>query len=155
MNQVAGTAIALGKAMQPAFKDYAQAVLANAKALAAALMEHHAALVTDGTDNHLMVLDCARSFGMDGRTAEETLDKVAITCNKQVVPDDPNPPLRPSGIRLGTPAATTRGMCGEDMHRLAAWIALALRSHDDEGALAKIKAEVEEACLRFPVPGIA
>lgn len=154
MNQVAGTAIALGKAMQPAFKDYAQAVLANAKTLAAALMERQAELITGGTDNHLMVLDCVRSFGMDGHIAEETLDKIAITCNKQVVPDDPNPPLRPSGVRLGTPAATTRGMRGEEMERLAGWIVSALRNHEDEGVLAKLKAEVEEVCLSFPVPGI-
>lgn len=154
MNQVAGTAIALGKALAPEFKEYARQVLENAKALAAALTAGGATLVTGGTDNHLMVLDCVRSFGFDGRVAEETLDKVSITCNKQVIPDDPNPPLRPSGIRLGTPAATTRGMGGEEMARLAGWILDALRHSADETFLGKLKAEVEATCLRFPVPGI-
>ena len=155
MNQVAATAIALGKALEPGFKDYARQVLRNARALAEALMAGQAALVTGGTDNHMMVLDCVRSFGMDGRVAEETLDKVSITCNKQVIPDDPNPPLRPSGIRLGTPAATSRGMGPQEMERLADWMLAALRHHDDDAYLARLKAEVERTCLNFPVPGIA
>ena len=154
MNQVAGTAIALGKALQPAFKDYAKQVLANAKALAAALMAQGATLVTGGTDNHMMVLDCVQSFGIDGRVAEEALDQVAITCNKQVVPDDANPPLRPSGIRLGTPAATTRGMGEAEMEQLAAWIVATLKRHDDAEALKRLRGEVEATCLGFPVPGI-
>ena len=154
MNQVAGAAIALGKALQPAFKDYAQQVLANAQTLAAALMDGGAKLVTGGTDNHMMVLDCVASFGIDGRIAEEALDRVSITCNKQVIPDDPNPPLRPSGIRLGTPAATTRGMGEEQMQRLADWMLQALRHHDDAPALARLKEEVEATCRQFPVPGL-
>jgi len=155
MNQVAGAAIALGKALQPSFRDYARDVLANAKTLAAALLERGAVLVTGGTDNHMMVLDCVQSFGIDGRVAEEALDQVSITCNKQVIPDDPNPPLQPSGIRLGTPAATTRGMGGAEMEQLAAWIVEALRRHDDATALARLKGEVENTCRRFPVPGIS
>lgn len=154
MNQVAGAAIALGKALQPAFKDYAQQVLANAQTLAASLMDGGAKLVTSGTDNHMMVLDCVASFGIDGRVAEEALDRVSITCNKQVIPDDPNPPLRPSGIRLGTPAATTRGMGEEQMQRLADWMLQALRHHDDAPALARLKEEVEATCRQFPVPGL-
>lgn len=155
MNQVAGAAIALGKALQPSFRDYAREVLANAKTLAAALLERGATLVTGGTDNHMMVLDCVQSFGIDGRVAEEALDQISITCNKQVIPDDPNPPLRPSGIRLGTPAATTRGMGSAEMEQLAAWIVEALRRHDDAAALARLKEEVENTCRRFPVPGIS
>ena len=155
MNQVAGAAIALGKALQPSFRDYARDVLANAKTLADALLERGAVLVTGGTDNHMMVLDCVQSFGIDGRVAEEALDQVSITCNKQVIPDDPNPPLQPSGIRLGTPAATTRGMGGAEMEQLAAWIVDALRRHDDAPALARLKGEVENTCRRFPVPGIS
>ena len=154
MNQVAGTAIALGKALEPAFKDYARRVLRNAQTLASALMQGGADLVTGGTDNHMMVLDCVASFGIDGRVAEETLDRISITTNKQVVPDDPNPPLRPSGIRLGTPAATTRGMGDAEMAQLAGWILDALRNHEDEAMLARLKAEVEESCSAFPVPGI-
>ena len=155
MNQVAGAAIALGKALQPSFRDYARDVLANAKTLAAALLERGAVLVTGGTDNHMMVLDCVQSFGINGRVAEEALDQISITCNKQVIPDDPNPPLQPSGIRLGTPAATTRGMGGAEMEQLAAWIVEALRRHDDAPALARLKGEVENTCRRFPVPGIS
>ena len=154
MNQVAGTAIALGKALEPAFGDYARHVLDNAQTLASALMQGGADLVTGGTDNHMMVLDCVQSFGIDGRIAEETLDRISITTNKQVVPDDPNPPLRPSGIRLGTPAATTRGMGDAEMARLAGWILDALRNHENEAALARLKAEVEETCSGFPVPGL-
>ncbi|MCY4012781.1 MAG: serine hydroxymethyltransferase [Gammaproteobacteria bacterium] len=154
MNQVAGTAIALGKALEPAFADYAQRVLDNAQTLASALMQGGANLVTGGTDNHMMVLDCVQSFGIDGRVAEETLDSISITTNKQVIPDDPNPPLRPSGIRLGTPAATTRGMGDAEMARLAGWIIDALRNHEDSAALARLKGEVEETCSGFPVPGV-
>ena len=154
MNAVAGIAIALGKALQPEFKAYARQVLDNAQALAETLAAGGAALVTGGTENHMMVVDCIASFAIDGRVAEEALDRVSITCNKQVIPDDPNPPLRPSGIRLGTPAPTTRGMGRPEMERLGGWILDALRNHDDEAALARIKTEVEELCLRFPVPGI-
>ena len=155
MNQVAGTAIALGKALEPAFADYARRVLDNAQTLASALMQGGANLVTGGTDNHMMVLDCLQSFGIDGRIAEETLDRISITTNKQVIPDDPNPPLRPSGIRLGTPAATTRGMGEAEMAQLAAWILDALRNHENESVLAQLKTEVEQTCLGFPVPGVA
>ena len=154
MNQVAGTAIALGKALEPAFADYARRVLDNAQTLASALMQGGADLVTGGTDNHMMVLDCVQSFGIDGRIAEETLDRISITTNKQVIPDDPNPPLRPSGIRIGTPAATTRGMGEAEMARLAGWILDALRNHENEPVLARLKTEVEETCLGFPVPGL-
>ena len=154
MNQVAGTAIALGKALEPAFADYAQRVLDNAQTLASALMQGGADLVTGGTDNHMMVLDCVQSFGINGRIAEETLDRISITTNKQVIPDDPNPPLRPSGIRLGTPAATTRGMGDAEMARLAGWILDALRNHEDDAALARLKRDVEETCSGFPVPGV-
>ena len=154
MNQVAATAITLGKAETPAFQDYARQVLANARIFAETLLEAEVTLVTGGTDNHMMVVDCVRSFGVDGRIAEETLDKIFITTNKQVIPDDSNPPLRPSGIRLGTPAATTRGMGSNEMKRLAAWIVAALRRPDDEAFLETLRAEVEDTCRRFPVPGI-
>ena len=154
MNQVAGVAITFGKALQPEFKDYARQVLDNAQVLAEALLEGGAELVTGGTENHLMVLDSVASFGIDGRVAEAALDAVSITCNKQVIPDDPKPPLRPSGIRLGTPAATTRGMKSAEMRMLGRWIVEALRNHGDEAVLARVKGEVEETCSRFPVPGI-
>jgi glycine hydroxymethyltransferase len=154
MNQVAGVAVTLGKAQQPEFREYCRQVLTNAKVLAETLMEAGAELITGGTENHMMVIDVVSSFGIDGRVAEETLDAVSITTNKQIIPDDPNPPLRPSGIRLGTPAATTRGMREGEMRRLAAWMVKALKNHGDEGALASVRNEVEEMCTQFPVPGI-
>ena len=154
MNQVAGVAVALGKAMQPEFKEYALQVLRNARALAAALAARGAELVTGGTDNHLLVIDTVRSFGIDGAIAETTLDRVGITTNKQVIPDDPNPPLRPSGIRLGTPAATTRGLREADMEQLADWICRALVQRERGPALRRIAGDVERFCRRFPVPGL-
>ncbi len=155
MNAVAGVAITLGKALEPEYRDYCRQVLDNAQVLARTLMENGAELVTGGTENHMMVLDTVKSFGINGRVAEETLDAVSITTNKQVIPDDPNPPLRPSGVRLGTPAATTRGMAEEDMKKLGLWITQALKKHEDEQALETMKVEVEALCRRFPVPGIA
>ncbi|MDP2124928.1 MAG: serine hydroxymethyltransferase, partial [Parvibaculum sp.] len=123
MNQVAATALTLRLAAMPAFQDYARAVLTNAKALAAALIERQVKLVTGGTDNHLLVIDTVQSFGLDGAKAEAALDRVGLTVNKQVIPDDPNPPMRPSGVRLGTPAPTTRGMGHAEMEEIAAIIA--------------------------------
>jgi glycine hydroxymethyltransferase len=102
----------------------------------------------------MMVVNTVQSFGIDGTEAEHTLDRVAITCNKQIIPDDPNPPLRPSGIRLGTPAATTRGFKEAEMKRLAGWIVRALRDRANDAAIAQIKREVEELCHEYSVPGI-
>jgi glycine hydroxymethyltransferase len=126
----------------------------NAQTLASSLMEEGAQLITGGTENHLMVIDVVKSFGINGRVAEETLDAVSITTNKQIIPDDPNPPLRPSGVRLGTPAATTRGMKDAEMKQLAGWLVRALRNHEDQAVLKAVRAEVEEMCRRYPVPGI-
>jgi glycine hydroxymethyltransferase len=154
MNAIAGVAITMKKALEPAFQDYAQDVLANALALAEALDERGCTLVTGGTENHMMVLDTVQSFGIDGRIAERTLDAISVTVNKQLIPDDPNPPLRPSGIRLGTPAATTRGLGREEMVRLASWIDAALRAPEDESGLGAIRSEVEKLCLGYPVPGL-
>ena len=154
MNAVAALAITLGKALEPEFAVYARQVLSNAKVLADELMSRGAELVTGGTENHMMVLDTQESFGIDGRIAEETLDKVSITVNKQLIPDDPLPPLRPSGIRLGSPAATTRGMEEAEMKLLAEWIMDALRRHRDEERLNAMRQDIERFCLRFPVPGV-
>jgi glycine hydroxymethyltransferase len=154
MNTIAGAAITFKKAAEQPFRDYAAATLRNAKALAATLMGEGATLVTGGTDNHLMVLDSVASFGLDGRTAEEALDRIGITTNKQVIPDDPRPPLRPSGVRLGTPACTTRGMGEDDMTRLGGWIVSALRGHNDPAALERLAGEVKAFCRAFPVPGL-
>jgi glycine hydroxymethyltransferase len=154
MNVIAGVAITLGKALKPEFAAYGAAVLANAKALAQGLLDGGGKLVTGGTDNHMMVLDTVKSFGIDGKVAEAVLDRVSITTNKQIIPDDPNPPLRPSGVRIGTPAATARGMGLGDMAKLAGWMIDALQKRDDAAEIARIKGEVESFCGRFPVPGL-
>ena len=154
MNAVAALAVTLLKAQGEEFRQYAQQVLKNAQALAKTLLGHQGHLVTGGTDNHMMVLDTMKTYDLDGRVAEETLDKASITTNKQIIPDDPNPPLRPSGLRIGTPAATARGMNEEHMEQLGLWIHECLSSHDDEDHLAAVCNEVETFCQQFPVPGI-
>ncbi len=155
MNQVAAVAAALGKALQPEFKDYCKQVMTNAQALAGTLLAGGASLVTGGTANHMMVMDCVETFRINGREAEETLDKIAITCNKQVIPDDPNPPLRPSGIRLGTPAATTRGMREPEMETLGNCMLDALRHREQPTVLTRLRSTVRELCAEHPAPGIA
>jgi glycine hydroxymethyltransferase len=154
MNNVAGAAVTFRKAAEPEFKTYAEQTMKNAEVLAKALSDEGVSLITGGTDNHLMVMDVMKSFSIDGRVAQEALDKIGITANKQVVPDDPLPPVRPSGVRLGTPACTTRGMGEADMRRIGGWIVKALRAPEDEAGLAKMKAETEELCRSYPVPGI-
>ena len=154
MNAIAGVAVTLKLAAAPAFKEYSQQVLRNARALAARLQQLGCELVTGGTENHLLVIDTIKSFGIDGRIAETALDAVGLTVNKQVIPDDPNPPLRPSGIRLGTPAVTTRGMREAEMTQIAQWIAAALHAHGEPTTLAALRAEVRTLCQRWPVPGL-
>ena len=154
MNAVAAIAVTLKRAMTDDFKTYARQVLVNSKTLAASLMDHGASLITGGTDNHMMVIDTVKSYGLDGRVAEETLDKVNITTNKQIIPDDPNPPLRPSGIRIGTPAATSRGMKEDAMLQMGAWLDKSLRAPDDDSVLTEIRDEVMSFCDDFPVPGV-
>jgi glycine hydroxymethyltransferase len=149
MNTIAAVAVALGKAATPEFRAYAAQVLVNARALAAALLAAGCTLVTGGTDNHMIVLDTVASFGLDGRAAEERLDAIGITTNKQIIPDDPRPPLRPSGIRMGTPAATARGMGEDAMRQLAAWMVEAL---GDEAAVSRLRDNVRALAARFPLP---
>lgn len=150
MNVVAGIAVTLKKAQTPEFRQYAKQTLQNAQALAKSLLAHGAKLVTGGTENHLLVVDTASSYDIDGRTAEERLDAVDITVNKQVIPDDPRPPMRPSGIRIGTPAATTRGMREADMHTIANFMAAALEQSAPREQLAR---DVQALCAKFPLPG--
>ena len=154
MNAVAAIAVTLLKAQGEEFRGYAKQVLLNAKTLAQSLLDQQANLITGGTNNHMMVVETTSSFGLDGRQAEEVLDKVNITTNKQIIPDDPNPPLRPSGIRIGTPAATTRGMTESDMQQLGEWIVTCLQNPEDEALLDDTRESVKSFCERFPVPGI-
>jgi glycine hydroxymethyltransferase len=155
MNSIAAAAVTFRKAAEPEFQVYARQILKNAKALASALLDEGVTLVTGGTDNHMIVIDTVTSFGLDGRRAQEVLDGVGITTNKQVIPDDPNPPMRPSGLRIGTPAATTRGMKEPDMRRVAGWLADALHHPNETSRLAGLAGEVKECSAAFPIPGAA
>jgi glycine hydroxymethyltransferase len=149
---IAAKAIAFGEALQPAFKTYAQQILNNATALAGELHQRGFELVTGGTSNHLILADVYKSFGLDGNVAEVTLDKIGLTLNKNSVADDPLPPFRPSGIRLGTPAVTTRGLVEADMVQIADWMKQALDAYEDEAKLKALRQEVKAFALRFPLP---
>ncbi len=154
MNTIAAIAVALKKAKSDEFKEYAHQVIKNSKHLAKTLMDGGIKLVTGGTDNHMMVMNTVESFDLNGKEAEEALEKINITTNKSVIPDDPNPPFTPSGVRLGTPCATIRGMKEADVEKIGNWILEALKNHDNEKMLAEVESEVKEFCLEFPVPGI-
>jgi glycine hydroxymethyltransferase len=147
---VAAKAVALGEALRPEFKTYAAQVVANAQVLAAALKEAGFRIVSGGTDNHLMLVDVFEK-GILGSEAELALGKAGITVNKNAIPYDANPPLKPSGIRIGTPALTTRGMKEPEMRQIAIWIAKALDQRNDDAALGKIRGEVAEFANRFPL----
>ena len=152
MHIIAAKSVALYEAAQPDFKQYCINMLANAKKLSVELMNRGFKLVTNGTDNHLILADIQTSFNFDGDMAEKILDRIGLTVNKNVVPDDPLPPFKPSGIRLGTPAITTRGLGEEHMVIIADWIYRALKSPHDELALDKIAAEVRKLASSFPLP---
>ena len=153
MHVIAGKAVALKEAATPAFKEYARQIKANARTLSETLAGEGLRLVSGGTDTHLMLVD-VRPLGTTGRDAERALDAVNITVNKNTIPYDTNKPAIASGIRVGTPAVTTRGMKEAEMRRIGALIARALRSTGDEAALAAIAAEVLDLTARFPVPGV-
>ena len=152
MNNTLAKAVAFGEALEPEFKEYSKQVVLNAKRLADEMMKRGFKLVTNGTDNHLILADVMTSFGVNGKVAEEALDKVGFSLNKNSIPDDPEPPFRPSGIRLGTPAMTTRGMKEDDMALVAEWMKKAIDARDDKKALDKLRAETKEFCLKFPMP---
>jgi glycine hydroxymethyltransferase len=147
---VAAKAVALGEALRPEFKTYAAQIVANAKVLARALQEAGFRIVSGGTDNHLMLVDTFEK-GILGSEAELALGKAGITVNKNAIPYDTNPPLRPSGIRVGTPALTTRGMKEAEMRQIAAWMAKALDVRNDDAALERIRGEVADLANRFPL----
>ena len=152
MHTIAAKAVAFGEALQPAFRAYAQQVVANAAVLAQELQQRGFVLVTGGTSNHLILADIHTSFGIDGKTAEIAMDKIGLTLNANAIPDDPLPPFRPSGVRLGTPAATTRGLEPQHMPQIAEWMRLAIDHRDDETELAKLRTEVAHFLADFPVP---
>ncbi len=152
MHIIAAKAVAFREAMQPEFKVYAAQILKNAKALADELQTRGFHLITGGTDNHLILADVYTGFGLDGKVVEEVLDKIGLTLNKNAVADDPLPPFRPSGIRLGTPAITTRGLVEKDMAKIAEWMRQAIEHRDDEAKLKSLREAVRTFALQFPLP---
>jgi glycine hydroxymethyltransferase len=150
---IAGKAIAFGEALKPEFKEYAKQIRKNAVHLAEKLKEKGFKLVSDGTDTHLILVDLTNK-GVPGKIAQSKLDEVGITLNKNTVPFDPRSPMDPSGIRLGTPAVTTRGMKEAEMDRIADWIDRVISNIDNAEMHKQIKEEVKEMCLKFPVPGL-
>lgn len=151
MHVIAAKAVAFGENLKPEFKTYSAQVIANAAALAKALADKGWRIVSGGTDNHLMLVDVFAQ-GILGSEAEKALDLAGLTVNKNGIPFDPNPPLKPSGIRLGTPALTTRGMKEAEMVHIAAWIDRALKAKDDAAELAKIQSEVFALSAKFGIP---
>lgn len=151
---IAGKAVAFGEALQPEFKTYINQVVANAKALAESLKSMGFSLVTGGTDNHLMLVDLSQSKNYEnltGKMAEISLDEAGITVNKNTVPNEKRSPFVTSGIRIGTPALTTRGMKETEMKKIAEWISLILKNSDNEELKHKVKMEVKELCQNFPI----
>jgi len=146
MHTIAAKAVAFGEALQPEFKDYAEQIVKNAKRLAEELQKRGFKLVTGGTSNHLILADIHSSFGIDGKEAEIAMDKIGLTLNANAIPDDPLPRFRPSGIRLGTPAVTTRGAKEDDMKKIAEWMRRSIDNRDNDDELAELRKEVMEFC---------
>ncbi len=153
MHVIAGKAVAFGEALDPAFRVYAAAVVENARVMAAELTGRGVPIVSGGTDNHLMLVDVG-ALGLSGKKAEHLLDGVGITCNKNTIPGDTRPPTQASGIRLGTPAITSRGFGVDECRRVAAMVADVLQHPNDEARLARTADEVRELAVRFPLPGL-
>ena len=146
MHTIAAKAVAFGEALQPEFKDYAEQIVKNAKRLAEELQKRGFKLVTGGTSNHLILADIHSSFGIDGKEAEIAMDKIGLTLNANAIPNDPLPRFRPSGIRLGTPAVTTRGAKEDDMEKIAEWMRQSIDNRDNDDELAELRKEVMEFC---------
>jgi glycine hydroxymethyltransferase len=151
MHVVAAKAICFAEALRPEFRTYGRQIVDNARALSEALLSGGARLVSGGTDNHLMLVDVT-TLGTTGKIAEAALDRCGITVNKNMIPYDERKPMDPSGIRIGTPALTTRGMGTEEMRRIAGWIISVLKTPDDDALAEKIRGEVRQLCGHFPVP---
>ena len=150
MHVIAAKAVCFHEALQPAFKDYAFQIIKNAKVLCEELKNKGWRIVSGGTDNHLMLVD-VKSKGFNGKQVQEALDLVHITANKNTIPFDTESPFKGSGIRLGTPAVTTRGMKEPEMRLIAGWIDETMKNLDNEAQLAKIRAQVQQLTSRFPL----
>ena len=152
MHSIAAKAVALYEALQPEFKQYAEQVVKNAITLAEELKKKGFKLVTNGTKNHLILADVYSSFGIDGKEAEKVMDKIGLTLNANSIPNDQLTMFKPSGIRLGTPAITSRGMTEKDMLKIADWMAKAIENRYDDEYLQRIREEVREFALKYPLP---
>jgi glycine hydroxymethyltransferase len=150
---IAAKAVALQEALQPAYRDHIGQVIANAKTLAEELQRGGFKIVSGGTDNHLMLVD-VWSKGVSGKVAEHALDAAGITVNKNMIPYDTRQPMDPSGIRIGTPALTTRGMKEAEMRTIARWITQVLSQPDDAATAGRVRGEVRSLCQQFPAPTI-
>jgi glycine hydroxymethyltransferase len=152
MHSIAAKAVAFHEALQPEFKEYAAQIVKNASALAVAMQGKGFHLITGGTSNHLILADVYKSFGINGKEVEVALDKIGLTLNANSTPDDPLPRFTPSGIRLGTPAITTRGLREEHMLLIADWMKQAIDARDDGSKLDQLKSEVHNFVQQFPLP---
>jgi glycine hydroxymethyltransferase len=152
MNNAAAKAVAFGEALKPSFKTYAKQVLKNAKVLEGELKDYGYKLCFGGTDNHMVLVDVFGSKGVTGQEAETALDKIGISTNKNMIPDDTRKPMDPSGLRIGVPAITTRGMKEKEVRLIAAWINQAIENHADSKVLNKLNSEVVKLCKKFPLP---
>jgi len=151
MHVIAGKAVCFQEALQPSFKEYGRAIIANAKALSETLLSGGLKLVSGGTDNHLMLVDVT-GLGFGGKLATEVLEKCGITVNMNMIPYDTRKPMDPSGIRIGTPALTTRGMGTAEMRRIGQWMLDALKNPQDGAIHTRVRGEISSLCQQFPVP---
>jgi glycine hydroxymethyltransferase len=149
----AAKAIAFGEALKPEFKEYAKQIITNAKVMAEEFIRLGYRVMSGGTDNHLMVVDMTGK-GLSGKDAEVILERCGISVSRSTIPNDPNPPMNPSGVRFGTPAITTRGLKQEEVKKVVAWIDAAINNKDEQEMLDNIKSQVKEMCLNFPIPSI-
>jgi len=147
----AAKAVAFGEALKPEFKEYAKKIIVNARAMAANFLALDYKIISGGTDNHLFVLDLSHK-GLSGKEAEKVLETVGISVSRSTIPDDPNPPMNPSGVRIGTPAVTTRGMGEAEIKMIVNFIDSAITHKDDLGYLNNLKTDVRNLCLQFPTP---
>lgn len=154
MNNIAAKAVAFGEALKPSFQTYAKQILKNAKVLEKELRNHGFKIMFGGTDNHMVLVDVFGSKGVSGKEAETALDKIGISLNKNMIPDDLRSPMDPSGVRIGVPAVTTRGMKEKEVKQIAKWIKEAVENHQNQKILNKLHQEVIMLCKKFPIPGI-
>jgi glycine hydroxymethyltransferase len=149
----AAKAVAFGEILKPEFSDYAEQVIKNAQKMVEEFKSKGYRVISDGTDNHLLVVDMT-SKDIDGKTAETVLEKCGISVSRSTIPNDPNPPMKPSGVRFGTPAVTTRGMKETEIVKIVEWIDKAIKNRENEEVLSQIQGEVKEFCQGFPIPSI-